>query len=563
MTRPFVRTALPAAALIASQLAFAGTEPFFNPLTQSSAVASPNHINELSSPWQAPVGVTQTNLMSLREVEADRSQSIQRVAASTSSSMFDMLAYDASGRYLFIPHETPFGAGVSRYDTVEDRTELLFSGDSAAAADNTCSQVACAGWAFDFAAFDPARWTPNGTVLLGEEWSGLGRVVEILDPLGDAPRDARASSLEIGKDYRVLQSIANVAHEGINFSVKHPDRVIYYIDEWNSGAIYALVLKNAGDYAGGGQTFVLSVDAFARTGGDPAANWNEGANADAERFGPATWVPLTNQDGGQLPGVTDPFRDGPTADPRTNADVRGGRAAADDVGATPYGRPEDMEVGLLGNFNEVIYVTVTSEHAVIAIEMLGNRKARVRQLVNLDTPKNVGFPATTGQLNSPDNLAQDALGNIYVIEDSPNRGDVGGDVWFVRDIDNDGVGESLDHFMSLQVAGSEATGMIFNPAAPTKFAIAVQHPASTDLEAVPEGMGDAVWEFDVSNVLPPPCSPSAEPTGFFGSWELSSVTSCTTTSDSDVRFLSLLESRTPAHRRLRAISNQTPITLDW
>lgn len=34
----------------------AGTEPYFQPLTQSSAVATPNHINELNSPWQTPAG---------------------------------------------------------------------------------------------------------------------------------------------------------------------------------------------------------------------------------------------------------------------------------------------------------------------------------------------------------------------------------------------------------------------------------------------------------------------------------------------------------------------------
>ena len=509
------RTVAVLATVAGAVSALAGDRPYFNPLTQSTAVASPNHINELSSPWQVPVGMTQRNLMSLREVEADLQQSVQRVPAGTMSSMFDMLAYDPSGRYLFIPHETPFGAGLSRYDSATDRTEILFAGSGEAGADSTCPNVACPAWKADFAAFDPARWTPNGTVLLGEEWSGLGRLVEVLKPLAPAPENPVASALTPGEDYRVLESIANVAHEGISFSVKYPNQVIYYIDEWNSGSIYALVLKRSGDYVGGGQTFVLSVDEFASSGGDPAANWNEGANVTAQRFGMATWKPITDHNGAPFPSITDPFRDGPTKDPRTVAETRGGRAAADDVGGTPYGRPEDMEVGLLGNFNEVLYVATTSEQAVIAIEMLGNRKAVVRQLVSADTPTNAGFPATTGRLNSPDNIAQDALGNLYVIEDSPNRGDVGGDIWFVRDTDNDGVGESLDHFMSLQVAGSESTGMIFNPVDPTKFVVAVQHPSSTNLDEVPQGMGDAVWEFDVSQVLPPACTSD----GLLDSWD--------------------------------------------
>ena len=512
-----MKAAIVASTLSLASLATAGSDPYFNPLTQSTAVASPNHINELNSPWQVPAGVTQRNLTSLQEAEAGEGQSIQRVGPwdtgrgvfTTLSSMFDMLAYDPTGRYVFIPHETPFGAGLSRYDTHTDTNELLFAGDSAAGDDAACIVTMCEGWENDFAAFDPARWTPNGTIWLAEEWSGLGRVVEILDPLGPAPEDPIVTALTADTDYRIVETIANVAHEGINFSLKYPNRVIYYIDEWNSGSIYALVLKRAGDYAAGGQTFVLSVDSFAATGGDPSANWNEGTNASASRLGLATWVPITDVDGNPLAGVTDAFRDGPTIDPRDNASLaRGGRAAADDVGGTPYGRPEDMEIGLLNNFNEVLYVTLTSEHAVISIEMLGDRKAMVRSFASRETAKNLGFPSTTGVLDSPDNLAQDALGNIYIIEDSPNSGDVGGDIWFARDTDEDGVAESIDHFMSIQVNGSESTGMIFHPILPTKFVMAVQHPASTDLESVPDGFGDALWEFDIAQVVEPPCDPS-------------------------------------------------------
>jgi hypothetical protein len=535
-----------ALAFAVSQVAFAGTSPYFNPLVQSSAVASPNHVNELSSPWQAPPGIAQQNLMSMQEVEADVTQSIQRVAAGTSASMFDMLAYDPTGNYLFIPHETPFGAGISRYDLAADRTELLFAGDEQAATEE-CAVTACPGWAFDFAAFDPARWTPNDTVILAEEWSGLGRVVEILNPLAPAPADPTASSLIEGVHYRVLNSIANVAHEGINFSIKRPERVIYFIDEWNSGSIYKLVLNTPGDYAAGGQTFVLSVDAFAATGGDPAANWNEGPNLTAARHGPASWVPITDGDGNPLPDVTDPFRDGPTLDPRTNPETRGGRAAADDVGGTPYGRPEDMEIGILPNGNEILYSAVTSEQGVISIEILSGRKAMVRVFANRDTPRNLGFPATTGRIDSPDNLAQDALGNIYIIEDWPNGSDIGGDTWFARDTDNDGVAESVDHFMSLQVAGSESTGMIFHPTDPTKFVLAVMHPDSTDLSIVPGGFGDAVWEFDLSDVVPPKCDNA-------NSWPIYNWNSrrwiSTCTSAYDFNFVEQLEhAGRPRHRR--------------
>lgn len=493
-----------AAGLIGSQAANAGTDTWFTPLTQSApVVAAANAVEERALPWVTPAGISQVNRLSLREVEdqiLSPQQSILRINAGTSSSMFDMISYDPTGSYLFIPHETPWGAGVSRYRVYDNFCEVIFAGDG---------QGATGNWTNDFGAFDPSRWTPNNTLLLGEEWTAEGRIIEILNPL------APAGEIQ----WRELNSIANVAHEGINFSLKFDD-TIYFIDEWNSGSIYKFVMKTPGDYTVG-QTFVLSVDEFLASGGVPSNDWNQGPNATAIREGLATWIPLTDELGNPLPGITDPFRNGPTNDPRVSSDTRGGRPAADDAGGTPFGRPEDMAISRLANGNEVVYIAVTSENKVISIEILENPgqngngaganngtangrpsgKAIVRTLVsNSGTPKNLGFAPTTGVLNSPDNLALDALGNVYVIEDAPNGSSTGGDIWFVRDANNDGVAESLDHFMSIRVKGSEATGMIFNPVNPLEFVVAVQHPDSTDLANVPNGLGDAVWMFNLTHV---------------------------------------------------------------
>lgn len=490
------------AAVAFSQAAIAGTDTYFNPLTQSAAVASPDHINEWNSPFQTPPGLSQVNLTSLAEAEADINQSMLRVpGAGTSASMIDMSAYGPDGRYLFLPHETPFGAGVSRYDIKEDRIELLFSGDLGGASGD---------WSNDYGAFDPSTWTTNDTVFAAEEWTAEGRVIEILNPL------APAGEIRI----RELESIANVAHEGLRFSLD--EQTLYFIDEWNSGSLYKFVMTRKGDYTKG-QTFVLVVDGYR---GDPAANYNEGANAGATRTGLATWVPITDEHGNALT-QTDPFRNGPTEDPREVPETRGGRGAADEVGGTPYGRPEDMEIGRLANGHEVMYFAATSEQAIYSVEMLPHKKAVVRIASSeAETPKNVGFPATTGVLNSPDNLAQDALGNIYIIEDAPNSSLVGGDVWFMRDVDSDGVAESLDHFMSNQVGGSESTGMIFNPRKPTEFVLSVMHPASTNL---PGGLGDALWKFDLKDVVPPPCDSRG--------WRSSQT--CTHTND--FRFVEMLK----------------------
>jgi hypothetical protein len=467
------------AAAAVSATAYAGTDVWFVPLTQSAPVVPPNALPELTAPYVTPAGIRQWNVLSMREVEdqvLNPLESILRVPAGTSSSMFDMIAYDDTGSYLFIPHETPFGAGVTRHEILTRTTQVLFRGDQMGAFGN---------WANDYGAFDPCRFTPNGTLFLAEEWTAEGRVIEVLNPFA-APQDIKI---------RELESIANVAHEGINFSIKDP-RIIYFIDEWNSGSIYKFVMTAAGDYTKG-QTFVLKVDAFA---GDAAADWNAAANVGKTRTGRAHWVPLTDANGVPLPGITNPFRNGPTTDPRTDPTTRGGRPAADEVGATPYGRPEDMEISTLKNGNEVLIIAVTSENAIYSYEILDANTAFVRLYASRSTPKNLGHAPTTGRIDSPDNIAMDALGNIYIIEDAPNNSNVGGDVWFARDTNNDGVAESVDHFLSIRVDGCEATGMIFNPQIPTEFVLAVMHPTSTDLAEVPNGLGDAVWAFELSNI---------------------------------------------------------------
>jgi len=468
-----LKTLVTGVALAIAQTATAGTDVFFIPLTQSAAVAQvPNHVNELNSPWQVPAGVSYTNLTSLHEIEADASQSTVRVPGlGTSASMTDMSAFDSSGRYIFLPHETQYGAGVTRYDTVTDKAINLFKGDMNGATGN---------WADDYGALDPATWSPVNTLLVGEEWSGEGRMFEVMNPMADV---AAGETVIVNE----LTNIPNVSIEGLQFN--HDGSAIYFDDEDRSGSIYKFVPSKKGDYTKG-QTFVLVVDGFT---GDVTANAGSYPNHHPEeRTGLATWVAMTDKDGVALT----------TADPFDNA-TRGGRAAADELGGTPFRRPEDIEVGRLKNGHEAVYFTATEELAVYSVEELGNNKAYVRLAIDEGSTKNLGFAPTTGHLTSPDNLAQDALGNIYVIEDWPNGDNRGGDIWFLRDTDGDGAGESLDHFMSLQVKGAENTGMIFRPNNPTQFIVNIQHPESTGDEI--NGMGDATWLIDIKDVVAPPC----------------------------------------------------------
>ncbi len=555
-----------AVALAVSSSLHAGTAPYFIPLTSSQLIDYPDGnkvcndgincvsqtiLSERTGPYKLPLGATQSNVLNMEDVENTVGESIVRVDNGQNSSMFDMLAYDPTGDYIFIPHETTQGAGLSRHKVSTGVTEVLFKGDE------TRNYVS----GDDYGAFDPARWTPNETVIVAEEWAGTGRMVEVCNPLGAAPTDPNAPALTegdcqvAGNDYSILEQMPLVSQEGIQFSevpAKFND-IIYFVDEDRSGSIYKTDLKTPGDYEAGGATYVLSVDTFISSGGEPEKRWDRDGNVTADRTGACTWVQITDENGDPLPGIQDPrvpALNGGTGD--------AGLVAADDVNGTPYGRPEDTTTTTLANGNEAIMFAATSENAIYTIEELTpvnssnggtcNIFVMAKGANSVDataTPNNVGFPSTSAVMNAPDNLAIDSLGNIYAIEDGPNNGpgssipsdsnaqvgSGGGDVWFLRDTDNDGVAESIDHFISMGVSGAESTGMIFNPVDPTKFIIAVQHPRSTvisdwdndlttdddlgsqyessspsgDGERSSDGFGDAIWEIDLTQIAPPEC----------------------------------------------------------
>jgi secreted PhoX family phosphatase len=235
-----------------------------------------------------------------------------------------------------------------------------------------------------------------------------------------------------------LNSVPNVSHEGLRFN--HDGSAFYFVDEDRSGSVYKFVPTVKGNYSKG-QTFVLSVNAYTGAPEAQAPKYSATIETNADRSGMATWVAMTDVDGNALTSI-DPFNNEPF-DYR-----RSGRAAADELDGTPYRRPEDVEVGYLKNGHEALYFTATEELAVYSVEELGNNQAIVRLFADESTFKNLGHAATTGHIDSPDNLAQDALGNIYMVEDWPNGDNVGGDIWFLRDTNNDGVAESVDHFMS-------------------------------------------------------------------------------------------------------------------
>jgi secreted PhoX family phosphatase len=264
---------------------------------------------------------------------------------------------------------------------------------------------------------------------------------------------------------RWLSRIPAVSQEGIRFD---KSLNLYFIDESNTGSIYKFVPLVPGNLAVG-QSFVLRVTAYT---GNATLNWD---NALASpRVGPATWVPITDVVGNRIT-VADPFQ--------YNSSISlGGRSAADEVGGTPYGRPEDIALSVDKDGNEVLYVPTTTENVVYTIVLLDATNAFVKTLCSRNTIDiSTGLPVGSN-FTSPDNMAIDAAGTVYVVED---QGPPVADIWQAVDVDNDGVAEYLARWLGMGVAGAEPTGLFFHPNNLDTAIVAVQHPSSVN---------DAVWE---------------------------------------------------------------------
>jgi uncharacterized protein len=345
----------------------------------------------------------------------------------------------SAGRYLFSPYETGT-AGVRRVD--------LLTGTGV-----TIVPEGTQG----FVSGDASRWTPWGTYLTGEEsWgtgSTKGRLFEVTNPLADPA----------AINFVARSIIPHVAHEGLAFDAAGN---MYFVDELNGGTIYkytSATPRNGATFFDAGQTFVLKV----------------GAGGTADATGVATWAPITNAVGIALPGV-------PTLPGSTEID---GRAAAVAVGASQYNRPEDLEIQTLANGTQILYFAATDPTGKVFSINLGNAAAPVVSLFADRTTLKQGTGSAVGaEFTNPDNLAIDANGNIYIVEDQP--GGVA-DIWFATDANRDGIAEALGRWASLSTVGSEPTGLYFNPFNPNVAYINVQH-ADSDVDrtiqitAVPE-----------------------------------------------------------------------------
>lgn len=437
-------------------MAIAGTAQAitFTPLTAPATAAQ----NESVDPFLLPDGWSQELVTDVNTLTAHYAAT-GRTFPSTFLN-WDMIDFGGSNNeFIYIPFEVQTGAGVARYDRTNSTAITLLEGNNTGVFETNPGS-----WNKlndDFGAFDPAVVTPTGTLVVAEEWSGNGRIFECLNP--------ETATGTADANWQWLSKIPSVSHEGIKFDTAGN---MYFVDESNTGSIYKFVPSTPGDYTVG-QTFVLSINGFT---GNANENWNSATNSAATRTGAATWVAMTDASGTALT-TADPF----------DFSARGGRGAADELGGTPYGRPEDLEIGTISGGNEVLYFATTSENVVYGVELLSATTADVFESVNsYVTPDTIGnSPVGEGAndasygLDDPDNLAFDADGNLFVIEDENPS-----DIWMATDSNNDGVAESVALFASLGPFGSEGTGFIADPNDPNRFYVNIQHPSSGN---------DALW----------------------------------------------------------------------
>jgi hypothetical protein len=291
----------------------------------------------------------------------------------------------------------------------------------------------------DWESLDPTVWTPWGTLLFGEETNTAAR----RDPT--LPNAVGGLVYEVFFDPADLTHVLSVvprpaigakSHEGMRFDVNGN---LYSISERTPGYIYKFVPDAKGDLSSG-QSYALKI-----------------TQADGDRTGIAEWVPLD----------------------RAAVQVDAG-AAGDAVGATGYGRPEDVEIatstgGSRGGAS-MLYVAITSEHRVLAID-LGGAPGGAPGTVQVSNYVARGLNTTT-EFTMPDNLALDRSGNLYIAEDpggntaSGKRGD---DIWVATPgAGSNTAASSVVRFATLTDCEAEPTGLYFDLKGQRLF-VNVQH----------------------------------------------------------------------------------------
>jgi secreted PhoX family phosphatase len=307
-----------------------------------------------------------------------------------------------AGRFLYRTHEVGSDGSLSVVDLDTGKAKVIAQRE-------------------DWRRLDGLRWTPWGTLLFAEE-SDSGRLFEaFLDPKDPTVVTRVEERREVG----ILR------HEGIEAL---GDGTVYVIDELNGGSIFKFVPTKRGDLSDG-QLYALKLTGLT----DAEQKWS--SSTYQQKVGAFEWVAL------DMDTVV------------VDADE-----AANDVAATEFGRPEDVEV-----IGSTLYVANTSEDRVVAIDLTKNELTSfVEKGVNV--PVENSGAGVTG-FNNPDNLAQGPDGRLWIVEDNYLS-----DVWVAGlDTDRDGAADSVEQFASLVDTGAEISGIYFGKDPKTLF-LNIQHP---------------------------------------------------------------------------------------
>jgi uncharacterized protein len=327
--------------------------------------------------------------------------------------LFDMLTHNETGpqagRFLYRTHETRANGQVSETDLRTGVTRIV-------------AQRA------DWERFDGIAWTPWGTVLAAEEVVTSA----LKDPTLPAAKGGHVYEINPKTGQAVLRAaVGSRSHEGLRFD---PAGNLYGISEASpptGGYIYKFVPDRRGDLSSG-KLYALKID-----------------NPTADRTGRATWV-LLDREAVKLDSDAEATR----------------------VGATGYGRPEDVEIATsTGSFFSpwILFVAITSEDRVLAIDLRpggsnddddrGGARSGGRAFV-YDYVR-AGVNAPVGEFDAPDNLALDKAGNLYITEDPSTP--PGADIWAA--VPGRGTyrpAKATLRFASLTDCEAEPTGVYFD-----------------------------------------------------------------------------------------------------
>ncbi|NOT11042.1 MAG: DUF839 domain-containing protein [Methylococcaceae bacterium] len=437
--------------LLAASSVFAEVEePRFQDFTPLASSAGPTA--------DEAIPLTLSNPLFIQKSVADRHTELAAEEPNTGN--WDMNTLNETGkqngRYLFTVYETG-AAGVQRLDVKTGKVDTIWASLSSSFPTN-------------YVAFDASFWTPWGTLITAEEsWSTVangsnspyGRLFELKNPL-TAPGITNPLTVASndGADFVHQNVIPRTSHEGIQFDKAGN---MYFIDELNGGGIYKYTPKASmqkvttgkADYFAAGTTYVLRV--------------GDGATPNAT--GAYEWVPFTDENGLALAGaltITD-VNNVVSVDARNTTDLPAFKG-------TDYQRPEDLQIQKIAG-KEYLYVATTTTNEVYRLDLASKT---ISVFANRNTIDLATGAAVSSGLTSPDNLAIDHNGNIYIVED--RNGGVDDDIWFARDLNKDGdltdPGEGLGRWASNGTIGSELSGLYFDPKNKRRAWVNIQHPNS-------------------------------------------------------------------------------------